>query len=383
MGDIRKRILKKKNFIVFLLIASFLISVPYVGDFAFASSAEDKKKEAEEDLEEVESEIEEIEGKQEDLELELGDIRQRLSAHIDKLNQLRVEIENTKISIAETRVQLEIAQKEADDQYAAMLLRIRFMYENATMDNWIMHLLSAESLADLLNRAEYISSIYKADRELTEQYKGTVARVEAHERDLSAKMDMLLVSEEAFLGQQYEIEAMIASLEDAQDEYAEQLAEAKEQAEEYRKTIEEQNEIIKKEEEEKRKDPSYPGGQDVSGEELVQYALQFVGNPYVWGGNSLTNGCDCSGFVHLIYEHFGYNTVRYSMSFLNEGVPVDRADVRPGDIVVYNMHNGIGHVAIYIGNGKIVEAQSSAAGITANRSIDCRSIAGIRRILKR
>lgn len=381
MRDLRKRILKKKKFIAFLLIASFLVSLPYVADYALASSAEEKKKEAEEGLEEVESEIEEIEGKQEDVELELGEIRQRLSEHIDKLNVLRAEIEATKVSIAQTRQELEIAQKEADEQYAAMLIRIQYMYENSTSDDWLTELLSADGITDLLNRMEYITSIYRADRELTEQYKDTVAKVERHQRDLSQKMDMLLVSEEAFLGQQYEIEVMIASLEDAQDEFAEQLAEAKAQAEEYRETIEEQNEIIRKEEEEKRKDPSYPGGQDVSGEELVQYALQFVGNPYVWGGNSLTNGCDCSGFVHLIYGHFGYETVRYSMSFLNEGVPVDRADVRPGDIVVYTMHNGIGHVAIYIGNGKIVEAQSSAAGITANRSIDCREIAGIRRIL--
>ena len=70
------------------------------------------------------------------------------------------------------------------------------------------------------------------------------------------------------------------------------------------------------------------------------------------------------------------------MSFMYEGVPVARADVRPGDIVVYAIRNGIGHVAIYAGNGKIVEAQSKSAGITDNRSIDCREIVGIRRILK-
>ena len=69
------------------------------------------------------------------------------------------------------------------------------------------------------------------------------------------------------------------------------------------------------------------------------------------------------------------------MSFAYEGVAVSRADVRPGDIVVYAMQNGVGHVAIYAGNGKIVEAQSKNAGITANRSIDCRPIVAIRRIL--
>jgi len=228
---------------------------------------------------------------------------------------------------------------------------------------------------------EYITTIHNADRELTEQYKEAVALVEEQERQLLLKMDELLVKQETFLGQQAEIEGMIANLEDAQSEFASALAAAEAQAAQYRDTIKKQNEIIKKEQEANKKPPTYEGGQNVSGQDIVNFAKQFVGNPYVWGGNSLTKGCDCSGFVHLVYKNFGYKTVRYSMSFLYEGKAVSRSDVRPGDIVVYAMKNGIGHVAIYAGNGKIVEAQSAAAGITANRSIDCREIVGIRRII--
>ena len=185
------------------------------------------------------------------------------------------------------------------------------------------------------------------------------------------------------------------------EDYQEQIAAAERRADELADYIQEQNRLIeekrRQEEENKKnedkkpaedgdltdpsKDPEFTS--DVSGEELVAYALQFVGNPYKWGGNSLTEGCDCSGFVHLVYKHFGYKTVRYSMSFLYEGVAVSREDVRPGDIVVYAMKNGIGHVAIYAGNGKIVEAQSKNTGITDNRSIDCREIVGIRRIINK
>ena len=128
--------------------------------------------------------------------------------------------------------------------------------------------------------------------------------------------------------------------------------------------------------------PSYSGGKDVSGQTVVNYALQFVGNPYVWGGNSLTNGCDCSGFVHQVYKYFGYNLVRYSLSFLYEGVAVSKDEMKPGDIVVYPRNSeGIGHVAIYMGNGLIVEAQSTKAGITSNRSVFYKEPLGIRRVL--
>lgn len=382
MKTLRQFLLKHNNFIAGLLVGALFITMPYAAEQFWATSAQDKKEEAEENLENVENEIEDIEQQQEDVEAQLAEVRSKLSNLIEQQNKLKAEIEDTQVSIDQTKLDLEIAKEEALKQYEAMKIRIQYMYENSTTDSVWMALLESDGITDFLNRMEYITTIHNADRELTEQYKEAVALVEEQERQLLLKMDELLVKEETFLGQQAEIEAMIANLEDAQSEFAEALATAEAQAAEYRKTIEKQNEIIRQEQESNDNTPSYEGGQKVSGQDIVDYAMQFVGNPYVWGGNSLTEGCDCSGFVHLVYKHFGYKTVRYSMSFLYEGKAVSREDVRPGDIVVYTMVNGIGHVGIYAGNGKIVEAQSAKAGITANRSIDCRKIAGIRRIIQ-
>ncbi|MBQ6844523.1 MAG: C40 family peptidase [Agathobacter sp.] len=381
MNTLKQFLFKHNNFIAGLLVGSLLIAIPYATEPYWATSAQQKKEEAEENLEDVQNEIENIEQQQEGVDTKLAEVRSSLSKLIEQQNILKAEIEDTQASIEQTKMDLEVAKADASHQYELMKIRIRYMYENSTSDSVWMALLESDGITDFLNRLEYVTTIHKADRELTEQYKDTVAMVEEQERQLLLKMDELLVKQETFLGQQVEIETMIADLEDARSEFADALAAAERQADEYRNTIEKQNEIIRQEQE-NQEPPTYDGGQDVTGQDIVNYAMQFVGNPYVWGGNSLTKGCDCSGFVHLVYKHFGYKTVRYSMSFLYEGVPVSRENVRPGDIVVYAIKNGIGHVAIYAGNGKIVEAQSKNTGITASRSIDCREIVGIRRIIQ-
>lgn len=99
-------------------------------------------------------------------------------------------------------------------------------------------------------------------------------------------------------------------------------------------------------------------------QDIINYAYQFLGNRYVYGGNSLTNGIDCSGFVKQIFAKFGYNLPRTSKSYLSGvGTTIPLSQIQPGDILVYKYSNGGGHVAIYIGNGKIIHAANERAGI--------------------
>ena len=102
---------------------------------------------------------------------------------------------------------------------------------------------------------------------------------------------------------------------------------------------------------------------------VVAYALQFVGNPYVYGGNSLTNGTDCSGFTKLVYANFGYNLNRVSSDQQYNGTAVDINNLQPGDILLYsNGGYAIGHAAIYIGNGQIVNASTESTGIIVSNA---------------
>ena len=101
-----------------------------------------------------------------------------------------------------------------------------------------------------------------------------------------------------------------------------------------------------------------------SGQAVIDFALQYVGNPYVWGGSSLTHGADCSGFVMAVYGNFGFRLPHYDVSDRSVGSPVSSlADARAGDIVCYN-----GHVALYMGDGRIVHAQDEHHGITTSNA---------------
>lgn len=385
--------MRNKRWIAIMLVMCALVGTPHLTELAFATSATDKKDQAEDDLDDVNSEIDDIKDSQQEIKDEIAATRKKLNSLLAQQDELADEISDTQTAIETTQKELDIARQEADEQYEAMKLRIQYMYENSAEDSIWEALIQSDGLADLLNRVEYISQVHKTDRELTEQYKATVDTVLAKQDLLLEQMDTLLAKEEIFLGQQAEIETTLAKLNDDQAEFASQLASAQKKAKELKAVIAEQERIIaeerrkaeeerKRKEEEERKKQEAALKENVTGTQIVNFALKYVGNPYVWGGNSLTKGCDCSGFVHLVYKNFGISTPRYSMSFLNVGTPVSLDEIQPGDIVVYNKYKGIGHVAIYIGNGKIVEAQSSSTGITKNRDVDCRSIAGIRRIVK-
>ncbi len=119
-------------------------------------------------------------------------------------------------------------------------------------------------------------------------------------------------------------------------------------------------------------DNSYSG----SGSSVVDYATQFVGNPYVWGGTSLTNGADCSGFVQSVYRNFGVELPRTSYEQQYSGREVSYSEAQPGDLICYG-----GHVAIYMGDGKIVHASNSRDGIKISNDASYRTILSVRRLV--
>ncbi len=367
----------------------------------YARTPEQIRDQAKDDLQQSSQQIDDIKDSQAAVEKDIRKTAADMNALVDKMEQLDQDIRDKQAAVEQAADELVKAQETEAKQYEAMKLRIQYMYENSTDNSVLTAIFKSNGISEMINRLEYVSDLYQSDRELMESYQTAVQMVEDWGRQLAQEMDNLLALQEDYEKQQDKLQVLMASLEKKKDDYAVQLAKAQDAAEKYRKMIIEQERIIREREAAAAREAAakYEGGgtgkgglgsdaylkdasynpdfaTNVSNTELVNYALQFVGNPYRWGGNSLTNGCDCSGFVHLIYQHFGISTPRYSQSFKTVGQPVAYENIKPGDVVVYP-----GHVAIYIGNGLIVEAQSTRAGITRNRSVNCHTITAIRRLL--
>ena len=333
--------------------------------------AEKKKSQAEQNLKDKKNEINGLKDQQ---QTTADDIKNK-SAKLDEIlaaqKKLQIDITNKQAEIEQNQKDLAAAQEKQQEQYDAMKKRIQFMYENSAEDNIWTAIIESNGITDMLNRIEYVSDVYDSDRALMDSYQAAVEQVKEIGTKLDNDMNELTAMQDDYEKQQADVEAAIVALENQKEQYASQIAQAQQQADNYQNIITAQGKIIQEQEaaaaaaaaaaaraNSSSSSPSYDGGgagkggsiasdyaagggknpgasTGVSGSSVVSYAMQFVGNPYVWGGNSLTNGVDCSGFVHEVYAHFGISTPRYSQAFKSVGQAVSFDNIQPGDVVVY------------------------------------------------
>ncbi len=446
--------MKSKKLIAFLLILTLGVSQFNVALADKKSDAESKKKAAQEELKSKQNEIDNIEQEQQQLKSEIDALDAELVNVIVELSTLEEELAIKHDELAQTKEELKQAKQDEKDQYEAMKLRIRFMYEKGD-SAMLTRILESKSIADLLNRVEYVNQMYDYDRNLLTEYENVKKQVAKLQKQQKAEVAALEDKQQEYQVAEANYRATIDQKRGEIEDFDQKLAAAQTLAAKYQDTINAQNVIIAKEnkrieqerkekerlekerkererlerelwrqeqEEQQRaaannnfvgakgdessgensgedesnggnagedesnggssggdesgggQDPGYSTG--VSGSELVQYALGFVGNPYVWGGKDPNTGADCSGFTSYVYAHFGINIPSYSYAQRTVGQEVSYANAQPGDLICY-----AGHVAIYMGNGQIVHAKGTAYGIVAYDNATYREIITVRRLL--
>lgn len=270
-------------------------------------------------------------------------------------------------SINKATDDLNEASAERDAQYEAMMIRIQYMYESGSNDNYLLMLLTSQDFTDLLNRAEYVDSLYAYDREMLTDYERLVADITTMRTNLENEKAELEEQQVILEEHRVELNRIMAELEDTISDYDQLVADAEKKAKAYKNQIASGKAQIQTLQQQQAAANKPSGGSSDkvvgsgTGAQVAELGLKYVGNPYVWGGTSLTNGADCSGFIMALYAQFGYSLPHSSLSMRSSGVGVSLENAQAGDIICYS-----GHVALYIGNGRIVHAKNSKYGIVTD-----------------
>lgn len=343
----------------------------------------------------------------------------------EEIAQKEEEIAQKQLQIVQTEDEYKAAMEREAAQRESMAICARLIYERGE-DSYLDAILEGKGLSDILNQIDRVEKVHEYENAMLLEYievKNQVhelwlrledekaqleedrKQLEADRQQLEADRQQLEADKEELKGQKASLDSMLAKKKQQSANYEAEIKKARQEAAVAKKILQQDKAKLAKAKAAAAaaQAGSGSGGGTASsggsggtsasngasavanssgsatGKQIAQYALQYVGNPYVSGGTSLTGGADCSGFIYRVFSDFGYSVSRTSYQQRNNGTAVNYSDAQPGDIICYE-----GHVGLYIGDGLIVHASNSrpypSGGIKVSQA-QYRTILGVRRIV--
>ncbi|MCM1192772.1 MAG: NlpC/P60 family protein [Butyrivibrio sp.] len=354
----------------------------------------------------LEDEQDLIEEQISDLNAEIINTMASISVLEDQIEEKETQLAEKGNQIADKQVQIEATEAEynaaverEEMQRQNMIDCTRMVYENQEA-SYLSSLLEGKGLSDILNQMDYIEKVYEysvgrleAYIEAKNQVHDLWDRLELEKAELEVQRDGLEQDRLALQADETELRDLKADLDVKLDKkrresanFDAEIAKAQREANVAKTLLKQDQQKLKQLQAAQNAanmtiaTTSYTAlidsaaGSDL-GKRIAKFACQYVGNPYVSGGTSLTNGADCSGFTYRVYQEFGYSIPRTSYQQRSAGTGVAYENAQPGDLICYD-----GHVAMYIGSGMIVHASSAKTGIKVSRA-QYRTILAVRRII--
>ena len=351
------------------------------------------------------------------MEDQLAAKESEIAAKESEISVKEGEIAQKEVQIEQTQAEYEAAVEREEAQRENMSICARLMYERGE-DSYLDALLAGKGLSDILNQMDRVEKVYEYENNVLTEYitvKNQVhdlwdrlvaekesletdrAQLEADRGQLETDRQQLVADRAELQSQKDNLDGMLAKKKRESANFDEEIKKARKEAAAAKKLLQQDQDRLRQ----LQSNASGSGGSVTPpanasnttsytstingsagselGKQIANFACQYIGNPYVPGGTSLTGGADCSGFTYRVYSEFGYSLPRTSYQQRNAGTGVSYDSAQPGDLVCYD-----GHVGIYIGGGLIVHASNSspypAGGIKISQA-GYRTILAVRRIV--
>ena len=385
-----------KRIIATITSVILILSVPMTINATKISDIKAERDKTQQELNQANSTLSNLKEEREGIEEEINTLDEELMEVMASISMVEDEIVELEGQIEETEEDLKEAIADEEAQYEAMKKRIQYMYEKGDY-SYLELLLECKNMSDLVSKSEYVEELYEYDRKMLIKYQEARQLVEDTKEKLLMEQEELEVSKHELDEEKAGLDELLEEKKAEASDYDAEIAKVKQAATLFKAKIKQQNAQIKKLEEEEAKKAAEEAAKasagksnssnvdsssiisgasgSARGKDIANFACRYVGNPYVAGGTSLTNGADCSGFTFAIYKEFGISLPRTSTSQRSAGREVSLSDAQPGDIVCY-----AGHVAIYIGGGRIVHASTPSTGIKYG-NVNYKPVITVRRIV--
>ena len=374
-----------KRVIATITSVILILSMPMTVSAAKISDIKAERDKTQQELNQANSTLSNLKEEREGIEEEINTLDEELMEVMASISMVEDEIVELEGQIEETEEDLKEAIADEEAQYEAMKKRIQYMYEKGDY-SYLELLLECKNMSDLVSKSEYVEELYEYDRKMLIKYQEARQLVEDTKEKLLMEQEELEVSKHELDEEKAGLDELLEEKKAEASDYDAEIAKIKQQNAQIKKLEEEE---AKKAAEEaakasagKSSSSSVDSASIISGasgsakgKDIANFACRYVGNPYVAGGTSLTNGADCSGFTFAVYKEFGISLPRTSTSQRSAGREVSLSDAQPGDIVCY-----AGHVAIYIGGGRIVHASTPSTGIKYG-NVNYKPVITVRRIV--
>lgn len=340
-----------KKTIKTVMFATALVMITQVSAFAAPTS------QAQTQLEQNKNSLKEAQDKRQELESSIENLDNQIEDYMMKIDANKKSITGAENDIQTTKKQITQVEEEVKSKQDALDQRVRAMYING-QSSYLKILLESENFSDLITRAEAIRKIIGMDKKVISDLNDMKAEVESKKASLDVKYNDLIALKS-------ENENKLTNLNSSVADQKKLIEDAKAQEKLYASKVDESQSLVDASVAQVKKirseAPKYSPSRgnstaSVSDNNIIAYASNFMGTPYLWGGTSPSTGFDCSGYTQYVYAHFGISLGRTTYDQINDGYGVSKDELQPGDLVFFGKNGDPTHMGMYVGNNTYIHS---------------------------